>query len=45
MRTMMSGLLILIYGSFVIFLKMDIITIEKKYILDLIVEKLIGKEH
>lgn len=45
MQTMMSGLLILIYGSFVIFLKMDIITIEKKYILDLIVEKLIGKEH
>ena len=43
MQTMMSGLLILIYGSFVIFLKMDIITIEKKYILDLIVEKLIEK--
>lgn len=45
MRTMMSGLLILIYGSFVISLKMDIITIEKKYILDPIVERLIGNVH
>lgn len=45
MRTMMSGLLILIYGSFVISFKMDIITIEKKYTLDLIVEKLIGNVH